>query len=161
MSADTFLDPTDLLDPTEIGEELIEEFARWKNLNSFVARLTSTCFAYWLHFPIWQLRGALEEPPVKGSAMECRIWVASVWIIHCADIIYEDMNSNEKLNENEARAIGTGTLGNDIQPLSVERWEFWKKRFSKLAADAGSLGLGTDIIGKISDALKSMDAVKG
>lgn len=92
--------------------------------------------------------------------MECRVWVASEWIIHCAGPIFQDMNSKEEPDESTARSLRTGPLCNDKQPLSVERWEFWKKRFSELAADAGSLGFDGALTVRISNALKSMDAVK-
>ncbi|RDL35973.1 uncharacterized protein BP5553_06585 [Venustampulla echinocandica] len=147
-------------DPTVTGEGLSEEFAKWKNLNSFVARLTSTGFAPWLHLPIWQLRTALEEPPVEGSAMECRLWVASEWIIYCADPIFKYMTPNEELDEGTARALRTGTLCDGKSPLGVERWGFWKKRFSKFAADASGLKLDSAITGRISNALNIMDAVE-
>ncbi len=148
------------LDPTYTGEQLSEDFAKWKSLNSFIARLTSAGFAPWLNLPIWQLRMALEESPVKGPAMECRLWVASEWIIHCANPIFEDLNSKEELDESTARSLRTGPLCDNIAPMSIERWEYWKKRFSELATDASSLGLDNAIGVRISDALKSMDAVR-
>ena len=88
--------------------------------------------------------------------MECRLWVASEWIISCADLIFKDMSSEEALDEATARALKTGSLCDGIQPRSVERWEFWKKRFSELATDYDSLH-SNDAIAKILDALKSMD----
>ncbi|KAL8912921.1 MAG: hypothetical protein Q9172_007401 [Xanthocarpia lactea] len=146
--------------PTYTGEQLSEDFAKWKSLNTFIARLTSTGFAPWLNLPIWQLKMALEESPVKGPAMECRLWVASEWIIQCAHPIFEDLNSKEELDESTARSLRTGPLCDNIPPMSLERWEYWKKRFSELATDAGSLGLDGAIDIRISDALKSMDAVR-
>lgn len=147
-------------DPTYTGEELEEEFSKWKNFNSFVARLTDTGFAPWLNLPIWQLRIALEEPVVARPAMECRLWVASEWILHCAGPIYKDMKSTEELDESTARALETGSLSEDVRPLSLERWAFWKKRFSEFAADSGCLKLDSVITRRMSDALKSMDAVE-
>jgi hypothetical protein len=92
--------------------------------------------------------------------MDCRLWVASEWIIRCADILFEHMTSKEELDEGSARAIMLGPLCENVKPLSVERWEYWKKRFSELATDAGSLGLDASITVRISEALKSMNAVK-
>ncbi|KAL7624170.1 hypothetical protein AAE478_005727 [Parahypoxylon ruwenzoriense] len=89
--------------PAYTSEELSEEFSKWMNSNSFVARLTSTSFPPWLNLPIRQLRMALEEPPVKGAAMGCRVWPATAWIIHCEDPIFKDINSKEELDENTAR----------------------------------------------------------
>ncbi|KAI1497274.1 hypothetical protein F5X99DRAFT_421456 [Biscogniauxia marginata] len=147
-------------DPTETGEELYEEFEKWKNLNSFVARLTSTGFAPWFNLPIWQLRMALEERPVEGSAMESRLCVASEWILHCADSIFKNTTSKEELDEGTARALGTGSLCDDsLPPLSVERWGFWKKRFSEFATDTSSLKLDSPITGRILDTWKRMNVV--
>ncbi|KAH8597775.1 hypothetical protein B0O99DRAFT_684487 [Bisporella sp. PMI_857] len=131
-----------------------------KNLNSFIARLTSTGFAPWLNLPIWELREALEEPPEKGPAMACRVWVATEWIIHCADRIFMMMNSKEELDEFSLRSFRLGSLCDEKPVLSVERWEFGKKRFVELAADTGSRGFDSAISGRISDALKIMDTVK-
>ncbi|CAJ2507303.1 Uu.00g084890.m01.CDS01 [Anthostomella pinea] len=149
-------------DSTGTGEDVgEEEFAKWKNLNSFIARLTYTGFAPWLNLPIWQLREALEEPPVKSAAMNCRLWVASEWILHCADVIYEDMKTGSQLGESTARSLRTGSLCDGETPLSLKRWAFWKKRFSELRADADSLGLDRAITTyRMTQALEAMDAVE-
>ncbi|KAI1772962.1 hypothetical protein F4818DRAFT_424505 [Hypoxylon cercidicola] len=151
------------LDPAGTGEEteeLLEEFSRWKNLNSFVARLPSHGFIPGINFPVWQLREALEEPPVEGRALECQIWVATEWIINCADILFDEMNSKEEPDKDTARAFRGGSLYDGRPPFSLERWAFWKTRFSELSANATSLGLDSATIARISDALKSMDSVK-
>ncbi|KAI0378644.1 hypothetical protein F5Y04DRAFT_142704 [Hypomontagnella monticulosa] len=156
-------DPTDVNPALWTGEtdkELLEEFFKWKNLNSFVARVTSTGFAPWLNLPIWQLRVALEEPPLKGPLLECQLWVASEWIIYCADLIFEDVNSKEELNEAMARVLRRGSLCADKPPLGIERWEFWKKRFSDLSADADSLGLNSTLSERMTEALKKMESVE-
>ncbi|TGJ84680.1 hypothetical protein E0Z10_g4079 [Xylaria hypoxylon] len=147
-------------DPTCTGEDVSEEFTKWKNLNSFVARLTSTGFAPWLSLPTWQLRTAFEEPPVIGPARECRVWIASEWIIRCARPIFEDMTEGrEELDESTARSLRTGPLCDDALPLSLERWQFWRKRFAELAGDGSGLGLDSVISRRSLDALNSMDAV--
>ncbi|KAI1085365.1 hypothetical protein F5B20DRAFT_518050 [Whalleya microplaca] len=146
-------------DPTvEVDEELIEgDFARWRNQNSFAARLTTPSFAPWLTLPLWQLRKALEEPPTKGPVQECRVWVACEWIIRCAEIILDGMDFEHP----PSTALQTGSLcGDDIPQLGVERWEFWKKRFGEIAADAENLELGSAIVERISDARKRMDGIQ-
>ncbi|KAI4862153.1 hypothetical protein F4820DRAFT_431489 [Hypoxylon rubiginosum] len=162
----TVREKRDALEPpekSEVGEELVDEcddFCRWRNYNSFIARITRDDFNFWLVLPVWQLRETLEEPPVKGSAMRCRIWVASEWIIHCADHIFNFMNTKDDVDESTARAFKGGPLYDGRPPLSVERWEFWKQRFSALLTDATSLELDGPIAVWILDALKSMDGVK-
>lgn len=148
-----------LLDPTYTGEDVGEEFTKWEYLNSFVARLTEAGFAPWLNFPIWQLRMTLEEPPVKGPAMACRLRVATEWVIHCANAIFDEINSKEELDESLARTLRTGPLYEGKTPLSIERWDFWKKRFSEIGGDLGDLEVDSAISGRILDALRSMDAV--
>ncbi|KAB2569556.1 hypothetical protein DBV05_g11770 [Lasiodiplodia theobromae] len=147
------------VNPTYTGEDVGEEFTKWENLNSFVARLTKAGFAPWLNFPIWQLRITLEEPPVKGPAMACRLRVATEWVIHCADAIFDEINSKEELDESLARALRTGPLYEGKPPLSIERWDFWKKRFSEIGGDLGDLEVDSAISGRILAALRSMDAV--
>jgi hypothetical protein len=99
--------------------------------------------------------------------INCRVWVASEWMIHCADKLLKRINSKEKDDGMDARAHGTGPLCKGIPPLSVKRWEFWKKRFAEFATEAGSLELDSATTVHIADALKSMDtaesmyAVKG
>jgi hypothetical protein len=94
---------------------------------------------------------------VEGAAEECRLWVASEWIIRCAEILYKDMNVKE---END-RALQTGSLcGDDILDLGIKRWNFWKERFTAIAAEAEHLKLGNEIVQRISDAAERMEAVQ-
>lgn len=139
-----------------------DKFVKWVNLNSFIAGLTSKGFAPWLNLPIWQLRAALEEPTVKGPAMECRLQVASEWILHCASPILQDMKLKEDkaANKNLARALCTGRLCEGKEPQSVERWNFWKTRLSELSGELGSLEVDAGIKGRISDALRSMEVAE-
>lgn len=138
-----------------------KELSKWKNLNSFAVQVTSTDFAPWLTLPIWQLRAALEEPTVKGSVMDCRLWVATEWIVIRTGIIYEKMNSKEELDESTARELRGGSLYEDIPPLSIERWELWKKRFSELDADASRLKLDSSTTEGIPDALHALGSMNG
>ncbi len=146
---------------SDIGDEKSDDFARRMSLNSFVAQLTSDDFAPWLSLPIWQLRDALEEPPVEGPEMECRLWVACEWVLRCAGLIYADMDEKEPLSEDLARALQGGTLWKDKPARSRERWLFWKKRLAGFVGDAGRLGLTEDlVVGRLSEALKTMDTVE-
>jgi hypothetical protein len=133
-----------------------KEIDKWINLNSFATRLTSKDFAPWLQFPIWELRIALEAPPLKGATMNCRLYVASEWIIRCGDVVILDMCSNEKLKESLALALQTGPLCLDTPPLSMKRWGFWKRRFLEICANRKTLELDDAISGRIIDTLYSM-----
>ncbi|KAI0100921.1 hypothetical protein GGR51DRAFT_563801 [Nemania sp. FL0031] len=136
-------------------ENTEDEFARWQNLNSFVARLTSSSSTPGPSLPIWQLREALEEPPTKGLAQECRLWVACEWIIRCSGIIYRHMN----LRRRDKRALGTGSLCRGVRHFRIDRWNFWKKRLAEITADAENLELGNAILERISHAIRTMEAV--
>ncbi|KAJ3564024.1 hypothetical protein NPX13_g7989 [Xylaria arbuscula] len=122
-------------DPTnEMVDEVEEgEFTRWKNQNSFVARLTSPFFDPGYAFPLWQLRIALEEPPINGTGQECRL-------------------SNQT-------AFKTGSLCRDIPHFSMDRWNFWKRRLAEISADAGNLDLEPAIVTRISDTIKIMEEI--
>lgn len=93
--------------------------------------------------------------------MDCQVWVATEWIIQCANILFEFFCSKEELDEAATRAFRTGSLCDDnkVPILSIERWNFWKERFSDIAADADNLGLDSTTTARIPDALKRMDEV--
>ncbi len=141
-----------------VAELEIEQLERRKNLNSFVARVSSKDYFPWVMYPIWELRDALENSPVLSPQMECQIWVVTEWIIHCADQIFNFVCSGEKFDERDRRAFAKGRLC-DCEPDSLERWGFWKKRFFELAIDVGTYKLGSETTGRIYEALKIMDAV--
>lgn len=144
----------------EVSDESGDNLARWQNLNSFVARLTSDDFGPWLSLPIWSLRDALEEPPVEGSQMECRLWVACEWVLRCAQLIYTDMHEKDAPREELARVLRGGTLWDGGPARSRERWLFWKRRLAEFIADAEQLGLHGDVVGRLSETLKKMDDVE-
>lgn len=78
--------------------------------------------------PIWQLRTALEEP----STSSCQLWVTTEWLIHCSDILYQEMTSNDMIDEATAKALQPGGLcPGDYKPLSLERWRFWKLKLEE------------------------------
>jgi hypothetical protein len=90
--------------------------------------------------------------------MSCRIWVATEGMIYCAYPVFMYMCSKTEFSESGARSLKTGSLYSDKPPLRLERWIFWKQRFSYLAAEAIPRQLGGSVRERISDALKSMDA---
>ncbi len=110
----------------------------------------------WLHLPVWQFMKALEEPLDDSTDItECELWVASEWLIHCAGPIFKEMSLEApNLGESDAGAFTTGPLC-DAEPLSVERWQFWRKRLSDLAA-----GVSAGVAGHVEEALRSMNAAE-
>ena len=91
--------------------------------------------------------------------MEFRVWVATEWIIHSGDPIFQIMFSTEEFKKDAAESLAVGRLCENISPLSIERWEYWQRRFVELSLDADSIGLSIGITTRISDALKRMDDI--
>lgn len=129
----------------------------WKNQNSFVARLTTQEFCPWVDFSICAIRGALEEKPVEEPARQMRLWVACEWIIRCSEVIRHFLAVAER-QEDPMLAIGE-LCPKDMQQLSLERWEFWKKRLQELSTDAEKLELNEENAERMSEALKKMETV--
>ncbi|KAG9255540.1 uncharacterized protein F5Z01DRAFT_672852 [Emericellopsis atlantica] len=129
------------LKPVEGEENDSVGLSAWKNLNSFMSHLVSRGLVQQVHLPIWEIRSALEEPAAKGPLMDCRVWVATEWTLHCSDTLEKEMKStNEELTEDEAGIRGTGQLCDDsITPRSLQRWEFWKERLAEIATEADDL----------------------
>lgn len=134
------------------------DFAKWRNLNSFAARLTSNSYSPWMNMPIGQLRGALEEPSPGGSSQETRLWVACEWLIRCSDVIHNYLIEEE---EPEDAHLATGELcDSSIPQLGPQRWEFWKRRLREVLADAEKLKLGAEISERVQGALDRMESVQ-
>ncbi|KAI1361702.1 hypothetical protein F5Y08DRAFT_342345 [Xylaria arbuscula] len=143
------------IDPTVEVEGDLEEskLTRWKNQNSFVARPIGAFFNPGPTFPIWQLRLALEEPPINGPGLECRLWVACEWIIRCSRIIYKCMDAGLSNHT----AFQTGSLCHEVPHFSIERWNFWKKRLTEIPADSTNLNLDLAIVTRISHTIEIME----
>ncbi|KAI5458918.1 hypothetical protein BGZ63DRAFT_455783 [Mariannaea sp. PMI_226] len=143
-----------LENPSNVLKVEGEVLVKWRNFNSFLARFSSPEFAPWLSFSIWQLQEALEEPPAEEQSLtDCRVWVASEWIIRCTNLLHEVMHDKREI---DLAAKKPGTLCNDVPPQSIERWEFWKKRLSEIVADPSSWGLETATTKKALEALNAM-----
>ncbi|KAI5464096.1 hypothetical protein BGZ63DRAFT_376899 [Mariannaea sp. PMI_226] len=148
------------LKPFESDENDLDGLSTWKNLNSFMSHLVSRGLEQQVYLPIWEIRSALEEPTVKGPLMDCRVWVATEWILNCSVTLKKEMMSpNEDLTENEAASRGTGKLCDDsITPRSLQRWDFWKKRLAEIAKEADDLGLQEETKKRVEEALKTLES---
>lgn len=113
-----------------------------------------------VHLPIWEIRSALEEPTAKGPLMDCRVWVATEWILNCSDLLEKEMKaSNEELTKDEAGIRGTGKLCDDsITSRSWQRWEFWKKRLAEIEKEADGLGLEEETRKRVEESLKVLES---
>lgn len=133
--------------------------AKWVNFNSFLARLTSAGLEIGICFPIWQFRDTLEDERTIGPGWTYDIVAATEWITRCAGILFDSMNWEGELEENQSRAYSTGDLNKSQSPFSRARWDFWKQRVTDLAADAVQLHLDDTAVGRLSEARRCMDAV--
>ena len=112
--------------PVEGEENDSVALSTWKNLNSFMSLLISRGLVQQIHLPIWEIRSAIEEPAAKGPLMDCRVWVATEWILNCSDALIKEMKSpNEDLSTDEAGIRGTGKLcDRSVAARSLQRLEF-------------------------------------
>ncbi|KAI1204091.1 uncharacterized protein F4807DRAFT_449015 [Annulohypoxylon truncatum] len=147
-------------DPLSSSRHLTQRnITEWQNLNSFFVRLTSKHFCPWLQLPILELRNALECPQSRGEVMECRIWVATEWIIRCGDVLLHKLTGEDVFGR-VALSLTTGPLCRNIRPLGVERWEFWKTRFHEIRNDYQRLDLSLAIYLRMGDTLRRMSAAE-
>ncbi|KAJ3949107.1 uncharacterized protein N0V96_000219 [Colletotrichum fioriniae] len=92
---------SDRAEPTEpeAKKDFILTCDEWVNFSSFLARYHgSKAYQRWyshLKYPSIDIELALEKPLPPGKLGECRLLVASNWLIHAGKIIYEDMKKEE------------------------------------------------------------------
>ncbi|KAI0888247.1 uncharacterized protein GGS22DRAFT_198053 [Annulohypoxylon maeteangense] len=145
-------------DPLSSSRRLTQrDMTEWENLNSFVARLTNKNFCPWLQLPIKELRNALECPQSRGAVMECRVLVATDWIIRCGDVLLHKL-TGENADRHLALSLVTGPLCRNVPLLGVERWAFWSKRFQEIGNNYQKLELNDAIYLRIGKALRVMSA---
>lgn len=107
----------------------------WLNLNSFNARLFGSGIIRWRNFPIWELSEGLEAVFGPDShENDCKIAVASEWIIQAGLKLLRETLLNDDLDEAEKRAYSGLELWTGLPGLSTERWGFWKRRLAEVKA---------------------------
>ncbi|KAL1855207.1 hypothetical protein Daus18300_011208 [Diaporthe australafricana] len=119
----------------ENGEEEddVQTPDEWLNLNSFNARLFGSGITRWYNMAIWQLREALETKLGPDShENDCKIAVASEWIIQAGPQLLRETMLNEDISEAENRAYSGLELWTGMPGLSTERWGFWKRRLAEV-----------------------------
>lgn len=149
-----------MIDPTQDDTYNLEEVFNWKNMNSFTARLTTDNFAPWLTFPFWQIRDALEVGVEKGPVLQCRVWVATEWILRCGTIIFEEVTSSRPLDEQTLKYLAVGPLCKGISVRSQERLDFWEKRLTELADQKETLDLDPELVDRITKAAEKIRQFK-
>ncbi|KAH8755790.1 hypothetical protein F5883DRAFT_570761 [Diaporthe sp. PMI_573] len=119
----------------EDGEEEddVQTPDEWLNLNSFNARLFGSGTTSWYNFAIWELRDGLEAE--LGSDLhenDCKVAVASEWIIQAGPKLLRETLLNEDIGEAEKKAYSGCELWTGLPGLSTERWGFWKRRLAEV-----------------------------
>ncbi|KAI1346374.1 hypothetical protein F5Y01DRAFT_319814 [Xylaria sp. FL0043] len=142
--------------PGTLGGDPASSYAKWKSLNSFAARIAAAQIQEWEGFAFWSLREALEKQPTPEK-IECLVWVASEWIIRCGRLLLEALKDP---SDDDHRSIAVGPLCSDLSPVGMERWQFWKKRFTDIASPDNNLGINSATSEHISLALDSMAAAE-
>jgi hypothetical protein len=113
-----------------LGEDIPtpEESSKWLGLNSFTARLHNESLVDATNLAMYELRTALEEEHPAREVANCKISVASEWIIKSGMKLY----SEAPLHKDERWMNPTGPLYDGEAGISRERWQFWKLRFSEV-----------------------------
>ncbi|KAI0154521.1 hypothetical protein GGR57DRAFT_465953 [Xylariaceae sp. FL1272] len=131
----------------------------FQNLNFFVARLYATNVERYSHFPIIRLRDALERR--GGQPQPYLVWVASEWLIRCAEHIYEAMTNTENIAQKTGLSLGEDIADRqDITPIGVGRWKFWKDRIAEERAKllaSNSEPATADLAKRLGRALERME----
>ncbi|CAJ2511136.1 Uu.00g067610.m01.CDS01 [Anthostomella pinea] len=146
-----------------LDKACFDDQTKWRNLNSFSARLYASGVTETSWYPVVELRGTVEKYASSASVPEAALWVATEWVIRCPDRIFRFLQqADEPEGEMPERVWGLGDAWagkEDVGLLSVERWNLWKKWFSekkeKLSeADSGTVDSAT--LGRVSEALEKM-----
>ncbi len=64
--------------------------------------------------------------------MNCDVAVATEWILQGGEKLF-GLQTEEDLDEDDARVLGAGTLYHGKSGLCRARWDFWKMRFSEVS----------------------------
>lgn len=113
----------------------------WTSLNSFAARLHGSSVQTWTNFGIWELRGALEEPPQSDAERDGQLRSSSEWILHAGSALRSKQGQQGELDDMEKRMLKGGSLFKGESGLSDERWGFWRDRFRELGGQVEDEGL--------------------
>lgn len=117
----------------------VEKLSGWVNKNAFLAILVNSRIDInppLLEFPIWTIRGALEEEFKSASPFtETRIAAAAQWFKHAADFLFDE-SAWKGISQDETflRMTAPGKLfPGGSGGLSSERLVFWRDRLEEVS----------------------------
>ncbi|KAL2757650.1 hypothetical protein ACRALDRAFT_1074608 [Sodiomyces alcalophilus JCM 7366] len=127
---DHWIDPTF---ETVEGEEETYSLSEWLSLNSFHARLLGSGIVSWDNFALWQLKHGLEQEMSASEPTDCRVAVASEWLVHASPLLLRRcLEEMGELNDLQKRSYSPGDLFPGYAGLNAERWGFWKRRLAEV-----------------------------
>ena len=83
-----------------------KESSEWLNLNSFTARIINEGLIDGSIFGLWEIRRPLEEENAAKAIANCRVSVASEWMIRSGTQLYSKVLNAGPLDERQARING-------------------------------------------------------
>ena len=148
----------------ESGEFTPETAHRWRNLSSFAARcLRAEVLGPWVHL-MDALRDALEEDPGIEQDLvraECKIVVASDWIVHAAKRLVQWAQENIGYvdgTEDDTQRFERGALYTGPPFVGLRRWGFWQTRFEELGKHTGLGKEAQEAALRAAETMKAMES---
>jgi hypothetical protein len=123
-----------------------EKYPAWVLKNAFVARLVTllakkgTKEPPFLEFPVWTLRGALEEEfkTPTPDFVSARVVASVFWFKYAGGFLLEQsVSEHQTHDEMFARVTQPGKLFQGPPGMSLERFKFWRARLEELSHDSG------------------------
>ncbi|GIK00107.1 hypothetical protein Aspvir_004123 [Aspergillus viridinutans] len=118
-------------DPPTYTKPNDPEITEWINLQAFTARLMSKCDPSLSLLGVWSLRSGLEEE-LSDRELEGEVAAAAMWMVYGGENLFSQLTDAVQDEEME-RLMMPGTLYSGPGQLSLERWQFWKRRFGEMS----------------------------
>ncbi|CAA7270757.1 unnamed protein product [Cyclocybe aegerita] len=125
------------IDAPEFKEE--EKF-RSHNYNTFCARMMRDSIRNRTTYAICTMRDALEVEPdyrarayhTQGPQLNTFVPIAATWIMLAGNYLFHCSQDSGQGAEADSQSIAGGRGWKGANGYSLDRWRFWKRRFSEL-----------------------------
>lgn len=146
-----------LTDPIACHEEQAprEKIINFQRLTSFTARLTGAGYTKWINWPVDELSHALGASREKGMAFDCRLWIATEWLLRSADVIYIALSESGK----DLELQDTWKVLRQMGP-ALQKWQAWKQRLVELKENWDEWEFKETTLERIKQAIQEMDTVE-
>lgn len=132
-----------------------EKITNFQRLTSFTARLTGAGYTKWMNWPALDLSHALGTSHKKGMAFDCRLWIATEWILHSADAIYIaliDWKEDLELQR-------TWEVLRPIGP-ALQKWQAWRQRLVEFKENWDEWESKETTLERVNQAIQEMETVE-